>query len=653
MIPLQTATKQKPEFWSSSWAKFNQRLHPLELHGLWSQLDPSYSLQDDYFVSSALNATEREIISDNTSIQEAMEMIGKRQDLSSDTVTQCIEALHARNYFVLDSLKGKREADWNEIGLPIPVQNQLQAMVSDLSNKKSKSSQSEFVVKSIAATRMEGNNLVACPNCDKKFQMANLNKHVSLCRKLNENIVRETPEPSKEKKTDAGDDSTEAHERDDVEKIDVTVNPINIASIRVGNISPRIEDSHTSRTMSRTKDPENEHLTVMSKIFKNGDKYTGQFNRSQKQHGQGKYTFTNGDVYEGDFKNGLFHGVGMFKRDNGDCYTGDFKNDLFDGRGVYVYKDGERYEGEYSAGERHGRGKYTYRNGNVFEGEFVNGEMLGEGKYIFSNGDKYHGSISGGSFVGGTYIYSNGDRYVGGFKGSSPEGHGTLHYAIGDAYMGEFVKGKRHGQGKYIYKDHKHMHEGEYLNGKRHGPGRLVEDGGIYEGDFKEGLFGGDGTYTFLNGDKYNGQFQNGLFHGHGVVTESGYVYDGEWSEGNKDGEGTFKMLANPGDHYEGTFANNRFDGVGLYTWANGNTYEGHWRDGKMQGHGRFTFLDGTFIQGEFAAGRPPRSSDRTIDRPYDMKIVRERGNTKKTHKVITRTTVHSPFLGQHGESLF
>ena len=40
--------------------------------------------------------------------------------------------------------------------------------------------------------------------------------------------------------------------------------------------------------------------------------------------GEGKYTFSNGSVYEGSWKNGKLHGLGTFGS-NGEKITGDFK----------------------------------------------------------------------------------------------------------------------------------------------------------------------------------------------------------------------------------------------------------------------------------------------------------------------------------------
>ena len=35
-------------------------------------------------------------------------------------------------------------------------------------------------------------------------------------------------------------------------------------------------------------------------------------------HGKGIYTYANGDIYEGEFKNGKKNGIGRFKWINGD-----------------------------------------------------------------------------------------------------------------------------------------------------------------------------------------------------------------------------------------------------------------------------------------------------------------------------------------------
>ena len=52
-----------------------------------------------------------------------------------------------------------------------------------------------------------------------------------------------------------------------------------------------------------------------------GGQYTGTF-VDNKQHGQGKRTWKNGDVYEGTFKHGLREGKGKYLHNDGDKYEG-------------------------------------------------------------------------------------------------------------------------------------------------------------------------------------------------------------------------------------------------------------------------------------------------------------------------------------------
>ena len=63
----------------------------------------------------------------------------------------------------------------------------------------------------------------------------------------------------------------------------------------------------------------------------------------------------------------------------------------------------------------------------------------------------------------------------------------------------------------------------------------------------------GFGTYTTLNGARYEGEWRDDHQHGKGVeILQGGAKYDGQYSMGNK-------------------------DGIGKYTYINGATYEGEW----------------------------------------------------------------------------
>ena len=60
-----------------------------------------------------------------------------------------------------------------------------------------------------------------------------------------------------------------------------------------------------------------------------------------------KCEWKNGDIYEGEFKDGKFNGNGTYKYKNGNIYEGEFKNVYFYGKGIYKYNNGNIYEGEF------------------------------------------------------------------------------------------------------------------------------------------------------------------------------------------------------------------------------------------------------------------------------------------------------------------
>ena len=44
---------------------------------------------------------------------------------------------------------------------------------------------------------------------------------------------------------------------------------------------------------------------------------------------------------------------------------GEFDNDLFNGKGDYTYSNGDIYEGDWVNGNAHGKGKYVFANQHV------------------------------------------------------------------------------------------------------------------------------------------------------------------------------------------------------------------------------------------------------------------------------------------------
>lgn len=80
------------------------------------------------------------------------------------------------------------------------------------------------------------------------------------------------------------------------------------------------------------------------------------------QHGKGQQTWSDGRVYNGQFKNGKFSGQGSMSWQMAKgrmTYEGQYLNDLKHGVGKFVWADGRTYHGEWVCGKRHGRGTYS------------------------------------------------------------------------------------------------------------------------------------------------------------------------------------------------------------------------------------------------------------------------------------------------------
>ena len=61
----------------------------------------------------------------------------------------------------------------------------------------------------------------------------------------------------------------------------------------------------------------------------------------------GKYTYANGNVYEGQFCNSYIEGQGTFVWASGATYTGQFKEDMRNGVGTYTTASGKVIAGNW------------------------------------------------------------------------------------------------------------------------------------------------------------------------------------------------------------------------------------------------------------------------------------------------------------------
>ena len=184
-----------------------------------------------------------------------------------------------------------------------------------------------------------------------------------------------------------------------------------------------------------------------------------------------------------------------------------------DGQGTYTYANGSVYVGEFRNGKRHGEGTYTYgpkskSAGTVYVGGFRDNEKHGQGTLTLANGHVYAGEFRNDTFNGqGTFTLADGSVYVGEFRNNKKHGQGTSTSADGIKYVGEWKDSKMHGQGT-----------------------ATDTYGKLYVGEFRDNRPNGKGTHTYANGGKYVGEFRDGLKSGQGTETSAdGRVREGVW----------------------------------------------------------------------------------------------------------------------------
>ena len=161
------------------------------------------------------------------------------------------------------------------------------------------------------------------------------------------------------------------------------------------------------------------------------------------KEGQCKYTFQDGNIYIGEWK--------------------DYKRD---GYGIFTYSNGNKYEGQWIDGKKNGHGIFTNKYGNKYDGQWKDDKKNGHGIFIWSNGDKYDGEWKDDIKNGyGIFVWSNGDKYEGNFKDGDRDGYGILTYTNGESYDGLWKDDKKNGLGIFIWTNGD-KYDGQWINGK-------------------------------------------------------------------------------------------------------------------------------------------------------------------------------------------
>ena len=218
-------------------------------------------------------------------------------------------------------------------------------------------------------------------------------------------------------------------------------------------------------------------------------------------------------IYNRIYFIGEKNGKGLEFNSNGEFYEGEFKNGKRNGKGREYNNNGNLFEGEYLNGKRNGIGKEYNNNGIIFEGQYFNGKRNGKGIEYYDNHQiKYEGEyLNGKKWKGKGYDINNNIIY------ELKDGRGFIkEYYFGGHFEGEIFNGERNGKGKEYNYSGILKFDGKYLNGKRNGKGKEYYNNGNI-------LFDGE----YLNDKKWNGKgydiFQNIIYelkNGKGFIKE-------------------------------------------------------------------------------------------------------------------------------------
>ena len=171
------------------------------------------------------------------------------------------------------------------------------------------------------------------------------------------------------------------------------------------------------------------------------------------------------------------------------------------------------------------------------------------------------------------------------------EGEAIIRYQNGTIYVGNMIDGQRSGFGYRSYNESELFYVGEYSKDKKEGKGKIWDAkkqmwvfDGMWSNDLKNGF--GVLKKSFAT---YEGNFVDDKMDGKGKMSwANGDVYEGEFKQDMKHGMGRIRYKL--GDFYEGQFFEGKMDGTGTYIWENGMKYRGTFKQGILSGEGRIEY---------------------------------------------------------------
>lgn len=119
--------------------------------------------------------------------------------------------------------------------------------------------------------------------------------------------------------------------------------------------------------------------------------YISSFFEHKKNSGEGKYTYKNGNKYDGEWKNKKMHGQGEMVYANGDKYCGNWINNMKNGKGCYIFENKYMY-GSESSNPKTVRPNSTKGGICSYTGYFVDNQKYHFGIMKYKNEDEYRGN---------------------------------------------------------------------------------------------------------------------------------------------------------------------------------------------------------------------------------------------------------------------
>lgn len=122
--------------------------------------------------------------------------------------------------------------------------------------------------------------------------------------------------------------------------------------------------------------------------FPQGGNFEGEYFKGKKQ-GKGKLTFTDGAIYEGEFKYDMIKGAGILTSEGEKTtYIGHWNNNIYHVNGNLTIGGPYPHEfvGVFKNGAKNGKGTMTWSDGSSLTVTWLDGKKNGLATYIETDG---------------------------------------------------------------------------------------------------------------------------------------------------------------------------------------------------------------------------------------------------------------------------